>query len=64
MRLPGGHHACTYCGEMLDIPPNADVTVRLWDSNAAAIIRSLVVDGEDFHSCEVMPGDDRPICAP
>ena len=64
MRLPEGKHACSYCGEVLDFPPNADVIARLWATTPAAIVRSIVVDGEELHSCEVMPDDDRPLAVP
>ena len=64
MRLPEREHECSYCGASLDIAPNTEITVRLWATTDTAIIRSLLADGTEFHACEIMPGDGRPLAEP
>ncbi len=60
LQLPEGQHGCSYCGGVLDVPPNGELTVMLWATAEGTIIRSLMLEGEELHSCEVMHAPERP----
>jgi hypothetical protein len=48
-----GEYRCSYCGALVDIPRPSNVTVRIEAPAGNFVVRTLVFDEEEVHSCAV-----------
>ena len=53
MSLTEGKYPCVYCGALLDIPRHSKLVVKIEPSSEKHNLRTLIFDGEVFHSCEI-----------
>ena len=53
MSVNEGKYRCTYCGAPVDIPRHSNVKVRIEGPIGKLVVRTLVCDDEEVHSCAV-----------
>ena len=53
MRINNGRYECINCGAALDIPLVEDPRVMIRAASGAANVRTLMVNGEVIHSCQI-----------
>jgi hypothetical protein len=53
VQINEGEHRCSYCGALVDVPPHSKVSVRIEELVGKFVVRTLVFDEKEIHSCEI-----------
>jgi hypothetical protein len=53
VRSGNGHYECTQCGQVIDVPVDRTPVVIVASASGEAIVRRIVVDGQEIHECQI-----------
>jgi hypothetical protein len=64
MRIHDGRYQCAHCGELLDIPLIEDPQITIRATGGQPNFRSLTLNGEEIHRCEIGTIQHGPFARP
>jgi hypothetical protein len=59
VRLKDGHVECALCGEMIDVPLDAEPRIVVKAASGQTNRRTIVSEGRELHSCPVPSARDE-----